>query len=151
MNKNTLKFIRSLHLKKFRREEGMFLVEGEKSIIELLHSDFDIVNIFVTREIFEKYREDFRKFDAVSEIVEEEDLTKASTLEFNDTGIAVVRVKENAELSIENEIVVMLDEIQSRNGIGAGEGKQVSGTREASRLKTRHAPHREVMPLPSHK
>lgn len=118
MNKNTLKFIRSLHLKKFRREEGMFLVEGEKSIIELLHSDFDIVNIFVTREIFEQYREDFRKFDAISEIVEEEDLTKASTLEFNDTGIAVVRVKENIEINIENEIVVMLDEIRDPGNLG---------------------------------
>ena len=118
MNKNTIKFIKSLHLKKFRREEGMFLVEGEKSIVELLKSDFDIVNIFITREIFEKYREDFRKFDAISEIVEEEDLTKASTLEFNDTGIAVVRVKENIEFNTLNEIMIMLDEIRDPGNLG---------------------------------
>lgn len=118
MNKNTIKFIKSLHLKKFRREEGMFLVEGEKSIIELLNSDFQIVNIYTTRDIFEKYREDFRKFDAITDIVEEEDLTKASTLEFNDTGIAIVRMKENTELNIENEIVVMLDEIRDPGNLG---------------------------------
>ena len=118
MNKNTIKFIKSLHLKKFRKEEGMFLVEGEKSIIELSKSDFDIVNIYITREIFEKYREEFRKFDAISEIVTEEDLTKASTLEFNDTGIAIVREKENIEFEIGNELVVMLDEIRDPGNLG---------------------------------
>lgn len=118
MNKNTIKFIKSLHLKKFRKEEGMFLVEGEKSIIELLNSDFEIVNIYTTRDIFEKYREDFRKFDAITDIVEEEDLTKASTLEFNDTGIAIVREKENKEFEIGNEVVVMLDEIRDPGNLG---------------------------------
>ncbi len=118
MNKNTIKFIKLLHLKKFRKEEGMFLVEGEKSIIELSKSDFDIVNIYITREIFEKYREEFRKFDAISEIVTEEDLTKASTLEFNDTGIAIVREKENIEFEIGNELVVMLDEIRDPGNLG---------------------------------
>jgi TrmH family RNA methyltransferase len=118
MNKNTVKFIKSLHLKKYRKEEVLFLVEGEKSIIELLKSDFQIKNIFITREIFEKYRNEFQKFDSICEIVSADDLTKASTLEFNDTGIAIVLQKENSELEINGDIVVALDDIRDPGNFG---------------------------------
>jgi TrmH family RNA methyltransferase len=118
MNKNTVKFIKSLHLKKYRREEGLFLVEGEKSIIELLSSDFQIKNIFITREVFEKYRNDFNKFDSIVEIVTTEDLTKAGTLEFNDTGIAVVLQKENNQIEIQNDIIIALDDVRDPGNLG---------------------------------
>lgn len=119
ISKNTGKLIKSLHLKKYRKEEGLFLVEGEKSIIELLNSDFTIINIFLTREIFEKCREILRPFDDLIDITTAEELTKFSTLEFNDTGIAIVRQKENIEFEItDGEYIVALDDIRDPGNLG---------------------------------
>ena len=42
LSKNTVKFIKSLHQKKYRAEAGKFFVEGEKSVIEVLQSDFKL-------------------------------------------------------------------------------------------------------------
>ncbi len=118
ISKNTAKLIRSLHLKKFRKEEGLFLVEGEKSIIEVVQSDFEIVNIYTTREIFEKYRDIFKPLDEIIEIVHADELTKVSSLEFNDTGIAIVKQKENTPIEIESEIIVVLDDIRDPGNLG---------------------------------
>lgn len=41
-----IKLINSLHSKKGRKENDLFLVEGEKSILELIKSDF-IIEFFV--------------------------------------------------------------------------------------------------------
>lgn len=42
LSKNTISEIRQLHQKKFREEQGRFLVEGNKSVLELLSSDWQI-------------------------------------------------------------------------------------------------------------
>jgi TrmH family RNA methyltransferase len=48
ISKNQIKFIQSLHHKKYRNIEELFLVEGEKNVIELLASStFEIQNIFI--------------------------------------------------------------------------------------------------------
>ena len=44
------KIIKSLHQKKHREATKKFLVEGRKSIIELLNSDYAIDNLYVTAE-----------------------------------------------------------------------------------------------------
>ncbi|MCC6323552.1 RNA methyltransferase [Candidatus Nomurabacteria bacterium] len=119
ISKNTGKFIKSLHLKKYRKEEGLFLVEGEKSIIELVQSDFEIINIYITRSIYEKYRDILSKYDTIIDIVEENELTKYSTLEFNDTGIAIVKQKDNTPISInDKEIIVALDDVRDPGNLG---------------------------------
>ena len=41
-----IKLINSLHSKKGRKENDLFLVEGEKSLLELIKSDF-VVEFFV--------------------------------------------------------------------------------------------------------
>ena len=40
LSKNQLKYIQSLHQKKYRQQQGAFLVEGAKSVQEVLQSDF---------------------------------------------------------------------------------------------------------------
>ena len=48
ITKNQLKFIKGLSLKKNRIEHQCFIVEGEKSISELLASNFEIINLYAT-------------------------------------------------------------------------------------------------------
>jgi RNA methyltransferase, TrmH family len=45
LSKNRVKYIQSLKQKKFRQKYGQFLVEGEKSVAELLHSNFIVDEI----------------------------------------------------------------------------------------------------------
>ena len=55
MTKNDIKFIQSLKQTKFRRENKMFVVEGNKLVSELLASDFKVENILVTETWLEKF------------------------------------------------------------------------------------------------
>ena len=48
INNRKIKLINSLKRKKNRIEEGLFVVEGEKNIEELLDSDFKIFEIYAT-------------------------------------------------------------------------------------------------------
>ncbi len=48
ISKNKIKQIRSLAVKKFRQKEQLFLVEGDKNILELVGSDFRILELYAT-------------------------------------------------------------------------------------------------------
>ena len=48
--KNTAKLIRSLKDKKVRDEMGLFVVEGEKMVLEALESDFQVERVFISKE-----------------------------------------------------------------------------------------------------
>jgi TrmH family RNA methyltransferase len=50
LSKNKIKQLRSLHLKKFRRSEGLFVAEGQKLVFDLLESDMKVHEIFCTPE-----------------------------------------------------------------------------------------------------
>ena len=49
-SKERQKFVKSLHNKKNRQIEGLFLVEWGKSLEEVLLSDFEIVDLFITEK-----------------------------------------------------------------------------------------------------
>ena|SRR6056297_1072600 len=46
MDKNRIKYLRSLHQKKYRQLNSEFIVEGNKLVNELLKSDFEIKNVY---------------------------------------------------------------------------------------------------------
>ncbi|MBR4217659.1 MAG: hypothetical protein IKR71_01260, partial [Bacteroidales bacterium] len=48
MEKAKISFLRQLHQKKFRSESGLFLVEGVKSVLETLRSDWDVQEVLLT-------------------------------------------------------------------------------------------------------
>lgn len=91
ISKEKQKYIRNLHSKKWRQSEGQFLVEGGKSVGELLQSDFYISHLYITRKFFEKYSEYLQAKEYV--ICEIEDIQKLSTLHTNDMAIAIVQQK----------------------------------------------------------
>ena len=47
LSKNQLKLINSLEQKKQRKKSGLFLVQGEKNVGELFHSDFVIKVVII--------------------------------------------------------------------------------------------------------
>ncbi len=119
MTQAEAKRIKSLHLKKNRKEEGLFLVEGEKSILELLSSDFEIQKIYITHELLEKHKEVFGPAKHLIELISVGEIEKMSSLEFNNTGIAVVAQKENRAFEIhDTDIVLALDDIRDPGNLG---------------------------------
>ena len=113
------KLIKSLHEKKNRTELGFFLVEGAKSVSELLDSEFEIDFILTTTEFFNEYGDKIRERSKIFEIVNQFEIEKVSTLETNDSALAVVKQKENKPFKIDaKEIIIALDEIKDPGNLG---------------------------------
>ncbi len=51
LSANKIKFIRSLHQKKYRDENNLFIAEGEKIVEEALRSGYNVKEVFYEKEI----------------------------------------------------------------------------------------------------
>ena len=110
ISKEKQKFIRSLWDKKTRIEEWLFLVEWEKSVLELINSDFKIKNLHITEKFKEKHSDSLKYIDY--EISDSETIKKISISKSNNSWIAIVVSPKNESLEIENdEFIIVLDTI----------------------------------------
>lgn len=110
ISKNKLKFIKSLHDKKNRNDEWVFLVEWEKSLVELLSSNFEILDLIISEDFYLKYRSLVAKFSF--DILNSDEITHISTLKTNSYWVAVVKQKENNKIVNNNEYILILDDIK---------------------------------------
>jgi len=109
ITKNQIKFIKSLSLKKKRIKEQLFIAEGEKVVSELLRSDFEIKNIYATKE-WEVSN------DNITQISNAE-LQKISNLKSPNKVLAVVQFKNHKIIKHEG-ITLVLDEINDPGNLG---------------------------------
>ena len=109
ITKNQIKFIKSLSLKKNRIKEQLFIAEGEKVVSELLKSDFEIKNIYATKEW--KVRN-----DNITQISNAE-LQRISNLKSPNKVLAVVQFK-NHKIIKHDGITLVLDEINDPGNLG---------------------------------
>ena len=117
LSKQQQKYVHSLHNKKNRLQENVFLVEGYKNLTELLRSDFQIERLFVTEKFRSKELSTLKniRFEEVTT----DELQRISTIQTNDAGLAVVVAKPNNSLAAnENEWVLVLDTINDPGNLG---------------------------------
>ncbi|MCU0437297.1 MAG: RNA methyltransferase [Raineya sp.] len=116
VSKKWQKLVKSLQYKKYRKEEGLFFVEGAKSVLELLHSDFKIEILFATDSFLEKTQISSKIH---IETAKEQELIDMGTLQSNQDCLAVVYQKENKFIYPEKEeLLLMLDDIQDPGNMG---------------------------------
>ena len=114
----TAKTIKSLYLKKNRQQSGKFLVEGEKSVLELLESDFKIANLYGTREFSDRHADLIAKCGIKIQIVEGAELGALGTLQMNASALAIALQKKPTEPKPANGILLALDGISDPGNLG---------------------------------
>jgi TrmH family RNA methyltransferase len=116
LSKAQIKFIKSLQIKKYRKQEQCFIVEGAKSVRELLTSDFEVLSVVGTTEFLSSL-----EAGADAEVIEAglKDLQGLGEFQTNDSGLAVARMKSNDHFSIDNnEYALVLDDIRDPGNLG---------------------------------
>src|SRR5687767_5617688 len=116
LSKAKIKFIKSLQLKKYRKQEQCFVVQGAKSVHELLASDFEVQLVLGTNDFLDKTR-----IPAGTEViaVSEKELAGLSEFQTNDAALAVARIKANTMPGVaDNEFVLVLDDIRDPGNLG---------------------------------
>jgi TrmH family RNA methyltransferase len=114
-----IKLINSLHSKKGRKENDLFLVEGEKSILELVKSNF-IIEFFVLNEFQVSLADKIGQFcKSPIYFLDAESIQKLSTLVNNEIGIAVVQQKKFPSFQIQDRFTIVLDGIRDPGNLGS--------------------------------
>ena len=113
LTKNTIKQIASLRQLKFRKEYGLFVVEGRKMVEELLHSDFETVGLYATGS-FVNSNPSFADAEPVSEM----QMEQMSGQDTPPGVLAVVRIPQQDEIKPNSRLVLALDGIANPGNMG---------------------------------
>lgn len=111
ITKNQIKYIRGLALKKNRVKEQCFVVEGEKSVAELLRSSFQIIDLFATKQWIAE-----NNYDNANEVSVTE-LARISNLKSANNVLAVVKFNEEIKEKILG-VTLVLDDINDPGNLG---------------------------------
>lgn len=120
LSKRKSKYFKSLQLKKFRQSERLFLVEGEKSVLEVMASDFSIYALLCTDYFQEKYADRIDKAKVEEYfLVKSPDLTAIGSYQSNETAIAVVYIPEQvSKVHVRQGLILALEDINDPGNLG---------------------------------
>ncbi|MFD0963471.1 RNA methyltransferase [Pseudofulvibacter geojedonensis] len=107
LSKNTIKLITSLKQKKYRYQHRLFVVEGKKTILEFLASDFVLESLYTVVDL----GIDQQQF------ITEKELQRISFLKNTNSALAIFKFKK--EESIEQSgLIIGLDNIRDPGNLG---------------------------------
>jgi RNA methyltransferase, TrmH family len=115
LSKANIKYIKSLQVKKYRKEEQCFIVEGAKSVLELLNSDFEVVQVLGTPSFLSAIK------TPAAEVIEvsEKELEGLGDFQTNNAALAVAKMKPNRQISVfDDEFALVLDDIRDPGNLG---------------------------------
>jgi len=114
ITKNQIKYIRGLSLKKNRMKEQCFIVEGEKSLSELLDSSFETVELFALKDWINEHKEVSKKAQEVNS----KELERISNLTSPNRVLAVVKMKKQEVIRHKLGVILVLDDINDPGNLG---------------------------------
>lgn len=109
LSKNQIKLITSLKQKKYRLQHGLFVVEGVKTIKELLQSELKLDILYTT----ESFNIDAKK----EEIISEAELKRISFLKTPNKALAIFRIPTPKKVDY-SELIVALDDVRDPGNLG---------------------------------
>ena len=117
--KSELKYLKSLSQKKYRKENKQFLVEGYRSIKELLNSNKKIEKMWAT-ENFILENSDFKeKVNSIDfEFIKTNDLINILSTQSPQHVMALVSIENNNEFILERGNALILDNISDPGNMG---------------------------------
>lgn len=113
ITKRIIKQIASLRQQKFRKELGLFIVEGRKMTEELLRSDFETIGLYATEAFLSDYPA-FSEAETVSEV----QMQQMSGQDTPPGILAVVRIPKQGEIKTTSRLVLALDGIANPGNMG---------------------------------
>lgn len=119
LSKSQIGFIKSLHQKKYRKENGIFIIEGIKSIAEFIHSSYQVHSIYYLAQyqsLLPELPANIKLFE-----VNSTELDKISTLQTPQGILALVHLPKNPVLDtkqLKNNFSLVLDGIQDPGNLG---------------------------------
>lgn len=119
LSKAQITLISSLQNKKFRKQHGLFIVEGIKSVNEFLSSSYQVDSIFYTEDVLAKVGKISGKLK--SYVLTENEFQKISGLKSPQGILALVHIPEQKELQVQdykNQHTLVLDDIQDPGNLG---------------------------------
>jgi len=114
MTNNELKIYASLKHRKFRLEHGLFLVEGQKTIEELLKSELKIVKILGSEKAIKELR--ISNLDIIEQISNKA-LDRISNMKSASSLIAIVSIPQLNNFDIIGK-TILIDDIQDPGNLG---------------------------------
>lgn len=121
ISKNQIKHIQSLHLKKNREEEGLFIIEGIKLVNEFIQANsFEIKTVYATTEYIQQYKGLLNSNSVSYAEIANEDLKKISLQTTPNQVLAIVSGKSfilNEEL-LRTLVTLYLDDIRDPGNLG---------------------------------
>jgi len=119
LSKSTIRFIKSLQVKKYRQAEQSFLIQGAKTVNETLASDFEISALLGTPDYLKSVN--ITLLGKAGEIIEvsEAELTSVSSVETNNSVLAVVKMKAQRNPRPDpSNFSLVLDDIRDPGNLG---------------------------------
>ncbi|WP_298498781.1 RNA methyltransferase [uncultured Algibacter sp.] len=109
LSKSQIKLITSLKQKKYRQQHGFFVVEGIKTITELLQSDLELYKLYTTKSF---------NIDAKDEeLISDSDLNRISFLITPNKALAIFKIPKSKPID-NSGLIVVLDAIRDPGNLG---------------------------------
>ncbi|MBC7914499.1 MAG: RNA methyltransferase [Pyrinomonadaceae bacterium] len=119
LSKSQISFVNALHQKKYRKEQGLFIAEGSKSVHEFTQSNYSVHTIYHTSEATPKLYNLSQKVK-LQEVTDSE-LKKISTLNTPQDALALVQIPERTTIvpeSFNGKFSLVLDGVQDPGNLG---------------------------------
>jgi TrmH family RNA methyltransferase len=121
ISKNQIKQVKSLHLKKFRDEEKLFIAEGIKVVNEIINTNPEIIHqLFVTESYLQGDSNALLNTKVEYITISDEDLKKISTQAQPNNALAVCYYFEDTppETDLTKQFSFYLDDIRDPGNLG---------------------------------
>ncbi|MBK0383008.1 RNA methyltransferase [Pedobacter sp. SD-b] len=118
LSKSQLSLVKSLHQKKYRKENHLFFVEGVKAVTEFLNSGFSLHSIYTVSELVSKLPNLSHKQKVFEVSINE--LEKISALQSPQGVLAVFEIPKEKGFDMDkvDDLVIVLDGVQDPGNMG---------------------------------